>query len=46
MRGWEAVADAIVDEYAARYDLVPAGLDERTLELARRLAPEHLSPGG
>ncbi len=44
--GWEAVAGAIVDEFATRHDLVPASLDERTLELARRLAPEHLSPGG
>jgi lipoate-protein ligase A len=41
---FEEVRRAILDEYAARYELEEARLDERTLELARRLAPEHLSP--
>ena len=41
---WEQVAEAIEAEYAALYELVPADLDEQTLELARSLAPEHLSP--
>ena len=41
---WQMVADAIEAEYAALYDLVPAELDDATLELARSLAPEHLSP--
>ena len=43
---WEGVRDAIVEEYRSRYDLEPASLDEGTLALARRLAPEHLSPVG
>lgn len=41
---WEAVAGAIRAEYGERYELVPADLNEDTLALARRLAPEHLSP--
>ncbi len=41
---WDDVAGAIADEYRARHGLEPAGLDEQTLALARRLAPEHLSP--
>lgn len=41
---WEQVAAAIEAEYAVLYDLVPADLDGDTLELARSLAPEHLSP--
>jgi octanoyl-[GcvH]:protein N-octanoyltransferase len=39
--GWETVRDAVLAEYAARYELVEAELDEQTLALARRLAPEH-----
>ncbi|HYI37337.1 MAG TPA: hypothetical protein VEX39_12055 [Thermoleophilaceae bacterium] len=42
--GWQEVADAIEAQYAELYDLVPAELDDATLELARSLAPEHLSP--
>lgn len=42
---WAQVAEVITAEYAALYELEPAELDEDTLELARRLAPEHLSPG-
>lgn len=38
------VIAAIDDEYAARYDLDESSLDESTLALARRLAPEHRSP--
>ena len=41
---WEAVARALQDEYDRRRGLEPAGLDAETLALARRLAPEHLSP--
>jgi octanoyl-[GcvH]:protein N-octanoyltransferase len=41
----EAVRDALLAEYAERYELVDAPLDEETLALARRLAPEHRSPG-
>jgi len=41
---WDGVAGAIRAEYAERCELVPADLDEETLALARRLAPEHLSP--
>ena len=41
---WEQVAAAITAEYAELYDLEPAELDKETLELARRLAPEHLAP--
>jgi lipoate-protein ligase A len=42
--GWEAVRDALVAEYAERYELVPAELDEATLALARRHAGEHRAP--
>ena len=41
---WEGVADSITAQYAARYELEPAELDEDTLTLARSLAPRHLSP--
>ena len=41
---WRGVADAIVAEYADRYELVPGELDDGTLALARTLAPRHLSP--
>ena len=43
---WEGVRDAVLAEYAARYDLVPGTLDEETLALARELAPEHRPPAG
>jgi lipoate-protein ligase A len=43
---WDAVADALLDEYSERHGLEPAELDEETLELARKLAPEHLAPPG
>ena len=41
---WNAVRDALLDEYAARYELVPGELDAETLVLARRLAAEHRPP--
>lgn len=42
---WEDVSDAMEAEYADRWELEPAELDGGTLALARRLAPEHRSPG-
>lgn len=42
--GWEAVRDAVLAEYGARYELVPGSLDDETLALARELAPEHRPP--
>jgi lipoate-protein ligase A len=42
---WEDVAAALLARYADRYELEEAELDEETLVLARRLAPEHLAPG-
>ncbi len=42
---WDVVAEALRGAYAERYELEPVELDEGTLALARRLAPEHHSPG-
>jgi lipoate-protein ligase A len=42
--GWDEVAGALVEEYARHFDLVDTELDEDTLALARRLAPEHRPP--
>ena len=42
--GWDEVAGALVEEYARHFDLVDAELDEDTLALAQRLAPEHRPP--
>jgi lipoate-protein ligase A len=42
---WEQVGEAVRAEYARDYEIVEADLDEQTLALARRLAPEHRSPG-
>jgi octanoyl-[GcvH]:protein N-octanoyltransferase len=39
--GLQQVTEAIAAEYAESYDLVEAGLDDETLELARRRAPDH-----
>jgi octanoyl-[GcvH]:protein N-octanoyltransferase len=39
------VESSLLTEYAARYQLVEAELDEDTIALARLLAPEHLAPG-
>jgi octanoyl-[GcvH]:protein N-octanoyltransferase len=44
--GWDEVAEALVEEYSRHYDVVEAGVDEVTLALARRLAPEHRPPRG
>ena len=41
---WEDVTAALVAEYEERHGLEVAELDDETLTLARRLAPEHLSP--
>ena len=39
---WDAVADALVTEYARDYDIEEAGeLDPETLALAHELADEH-----
>jgi lipoate-protein ligase A len=38
---WDAVADALVTEYARDYDIEEAELDAETLRLARELAAEH-----
>ena len=35
---------AIIDEFASRYDLYEAPLDDETLALAKELAPEHIAP--
>jgi octanoyl-[GcvH]:protein N-octanoyltransferase len=42
---WEQVRDALLAEYARDHELVPAELDEATLELAHSLAAEHRAPG-
>ncbi|MGH2713978.1 MAG: lipoate--protein ligase family protein [Thermoleophilaceae bacterium] len=41
---WDAVRDALLAQYAERFELVPGELDEETLILARRLAVEHRPP--
>jgi octanoyl-[GcvH]:protein N-octanoyltransferase len=41
---WDAVRDALLAEYAARFELVPGELDPETLALAGRLAAEHRPP--
>ncbi len=41
---WAGVAEAVLAEYGDLYELEPVEVDEQTLALARRLAPEHLSP--
>jgi lipoate-protein ligase A len=41
---WTSVRDALIDEYARDYDVMESELDEDTLALARRLAPEHRPP--
>ncbi len=42
---WEQVRDALLAEYARDHELVPAELDDATLELAHSLAAEHRAPG-
>jgi octanoyl-[GcvH]:protein N-octanoyltransferase len=41
---WRAVHDTLLAEYAERYELVEAALDDETLTLARELAAEHRPP--
>ena len=41
---WDAVRDALLAEYARRFELVPGELDDQTLALAHRLAGEHRPP--
>jgi lipoate-protein ligase A len=41
---WEAVRDALLAEYARRFELIPGELDEDTLALARGVAVEHRPP--
>ena len=41
---WDAVREAMLASYGEQYELQPSEIDTETLELARRLAPEHLSP--
>jgi hypothetical protein len=41
---WDAVRDALLAEYATRFELVPGELDDETLAVARRLAAEHRPP--
>jgi octanoyl-[GcvH]:protein N-octanoyltransferase len=41
---WDAVRDALLAEYARRFELIPGELDGETLALARRLAAEHRPP--
>ena len=41
---WDDVTAALIAEYENRQGLEVAELDEETLTLARRLAPEHLAP--
>ncbi len=43
---WRAVAEAIVAAFGEHHALEPATVDTETIALARRLAPEHRSPGG
>ncbi len=40
---YEDVRHAIVDAFAQRFEVEPWRLDERTLDLARRAAPEHVA---
>jgi octanoyl-[GcvH]:protein N-octanoyltransferase len=42
--GFDQVLEAIRAAYTGDYELIDAELDEETLELARRLAPEHEAP--
>jgi octanoyl-[GcvH]:protein N-octanoyltransferase len=42
--GFSDVLEALRGAFGREYELEPAELDEQTLALARRLAPEHLSP--
>ncbi|MDQ4048855.1 MAG: lipoate--protein ligase family protein [Actinomycetota bacterium] len=41
---WNRVAEALLEEYAERYELEPGAPDVETLAMAHKLAPTHLSP--
>jgi octanoyl-[GcvH]:protein N-octanoyltransferase len=41
---WDALRDALLAEYAERFELVPGQLDPDTLALARELTAEHRPP--
>jgi lipoate-protein ligase A len=41
---WDAVRDAVLAEYAERYELVEDSVDAETLTLARTLAADHRPP--
>jgi octanoyl-[GcvH]:protein N-octanoyltransferase len=41
---WDALRDALLAQYARRFELVPGELDRETLALARHLASEHRPP--
>jgi octanoyl-[GcvH]:protein N-octanoyltransferase len=43
---WDRVREALLQEYARRYELEETELDEETLALARTLAPEHRAAPG
>ncbi|MFQ5948166.1 MAG: biotin/lipoate A/B protein ligase family protein [Acidimicrobiia bacterium] len=43
--GLETVAESIISEFEARYELVEGGIGAETLRLAEQLRREHLSPG-
>jgi octanoyl-[GcvH]:protein N-octanoyltransferase len=42
---WEGVRAALLEEYAARFELMPGRLDAKTMAFARELAHEHRPPG-
>lgn len=42
---WERARAALEAEYSSAYDVEPAELDDQTLALAERLAPEHAGSG-
>jgi lipoate-protein ligase A len=42
---WEKVRDAVLAEYAERYELVEGELDDETMAQARELAGDHRPPG-
>jgi lipoate-protein ligase A len=44
-RSLDALEAALLEELSARYELEELPLDDETLALARRLAPQHRSPG-
>jgi octanoyl-[GcvH]:protein N-octanoyltransferase len=43
--GLDEMESALMEELSRGYDVIEGQLDPETLELAQRLAPEHLAPG-